>query len=72
MRIATAFTSLMDRLGYDRYAAQGGDWGAQMTTRIGTLDPEHCAAIHLNMAARSRRPIRPVRSPKESSRTWPR
>lgn len=49
MRIATAFTSLMDRLGYDRYAAQGGDWGAQVTSRIGTLDPEHCAAIHLNM-----------------------
>jgi pimeloyl-ACP methyl ester carboxylesterase len=49
LRIATAFTTLMDRLGYDRYAAQGGDWGAQVTSRIGSLDPEHCAAIHLNM-----------------------
>ena len=39
----------MDRLGYARYGAQGGDWGAQVTTRIGALDPEHCAAIHLNM-----------------------
>ena len=48
-RIAQAFVVLMSRLGYGRYAAQGGDWGAQVTTRIGVLDPEHCAAIHLNM-----------------------
>ena len=48
-RIAHAFIELMDRLGYARYGAQGGDWGAQVTTRIGALDPEHCAAIHLNM-----------------------
>jgi len=48
-RIAHAFVELMDRLGYSRYGAQGGDWGAQVTTRIGALDPEHCAAIHLNM-----------------------
>ncbi len=40
----------MARLGYARYGAQGGDWGAQVATRIGALDPEHCAAIHLNMA----------------------
>ncbi len=48
-RIASAFTELMRRLGYERYGAQGGDWGAQVATRIGPLDPEHCAAIHLNM-----------------------
>jgi pimeloyl-ACP methyl ester carboxylesterase len=48
-RIAQAFVVLMSRLGYGRYVAQGGDWGAQVTTRIGVLDPEHCAAIHLNM-----------------------
>src|SRR5579871_2916279 len=48
-RIARAFIALMDRLGYARYGAQGGDWGAQITTRIGVLDPEHCVAIHLNM-----------------------
>ena len=39
----------MARLGYERYVAQGGDWGAMVTTRIGVQDPEHCAAIHLNM-----------------------
>jgi pimeloyl-ACP methyl ester carboxylesterase len=48
-RIAAAFIELMHRLGYARYGAQGGDWGAQVATRIGALDPEGCAAIHLNM-----------------------
>ncbi len=48
-RIAAAFVTLMDRLGYDGYVAQGGDWGAQVATRIGGLDPARCAALHLNM-----------------------
>jgi len=48
-RIARAFIELMRRLGYARYGAQGGDWGAQVATRIGALDPQHCAALHLNM-----------------------
>jgi microsomal epoxide hydrolase len=48
-RTARAWVVLMERLGYARYGAQGGDWGAQVATRIGALDPEHCAAIHLNM-----------------------
>ncbi len=53
-RIARAFAELMHRLGYARYGAQGGDWGAQVTTRLAAVDPEHCAAIHLNMAIASR------------------
>lgn len=48
-RVARAFAQLMERLGYDRYGAQGGDWGSQVTTRIGALDEAHCAGIHLNM-----------------------
>lgn len=48
-RVARAFIALMARLGYDRYGAQGGDWGAQVTTRIGAWDPGHCVAIHVNM-----------------------
>jgi len=48
-RIARAFMELMRRLDYRRYGAQGGDWGAQVATRIGGLDPARCAAIHLNM-----------------------
>ena len=48
-RIADAWAELMGRLGYARYVAQGGDWGAMVTTRIGIQDEAHCAAIHLNM-----------------------
>ena len=48
-RVARAFMELMGRLDYERYGAQGGDWGAQVATGIGALDPDHCAAIHVNM-----------------------
>jgi len=48
-RIARAFVELTARLGYTRYGAQGGDWGAQVTTRIGAYDPDHLVGIHLNM-----------------------
>jgi epoxide hydrolase len=48
-RIATAWDELMVRLGYDRYVAQGGDWGSSVTTRIGAQDLGHCAGIHVNM-----------------------
>jgi epoxide hydrolase len=47
--IADAWDQLMGRLGYERYGAQGGDWGAQVTTAIGMRHPEHVAGIHLNM-----------------------
>lgn len=53
-RVAGAFVTLMHRLGYARYGAQGGDWGAQIATRIATLDPEHCIAVHVNMALATR------------------
>jgi len=48
-RIAKAWSVLMGRLGYDRWVAQGGDWGAAVTTGIGVLRPAGCAAIHVNM-----------------------
>jgi microsomal epoxide hydrolase len=47
-RIADAWITLMDRLGYDRWVAQGGDWGAAVTTAIGHKAPPGCAGIHLN------------------------
>jgi epoxide hydrolase len=46
-RIADAWIALMARLGYGRYGAQGGDWGASITTVIGQRDPQHLAGIHL-------------------------
>jgi pimeloyl-ACP methyl ester carboxylesterase len=46
--IAAAWETLMKRLGYDRYGAQGGDWGAAVTTQIGR-NRGGCIGIHLNM-----------------------
>jgi len=53
-KIATTFAALMARLGYDRYVAQAGDWGAAITTALGALDADHCAAIHLTLAMGAR------------------
>jgi pimeloyl-ACP methyl ester carboxylesterase len=47
-RIAGAWVELMKRLGYRRWAAQGGDWGAVVTTELGAIQPEGLLGIHLN------------------------
>lgn len=49
-RIAAAWATLMARLGYGRYVAQGGDWGSAVTTALGAHDPNHCAGIHVTLA----------------------
>jgi pimeloyl-ACP methyl ester carboxylesterase len=49
-RIARAWISLMNRLGYTRYVAQGGDWGAQVTDVMGAEAPPGLLGIHSNMA----------------------
>ncbi|HZD68956.1 MAG TPA: alpha/beta fold hydrolase [Actinomycetes bacterium] len=46
-RIAGAWTTLMERLGYRRYGAQGGDWGTSVSTLMAQRDPEHLVGIHL-------------------------
>jgi pimeloyl-ACP methyl ester carboxylesterase len=46
-RIAAAWAQLMARLGYERYGAQGHDWGTSITASIGQQDPGHVAGIHL-------------------------
>jgi epoxide hydrolase len=48
-KIALAWDMLMPRLGYERYVAQGGDWGAAVTTAIGMQNRGHCVGIHVNM-----------------------
>lgn len=48
-RIATAWDELMVALGYQRYVAQGGDWGSLITTLIGAQNLGRCAGIHVNM-----------------------
>ncbi|MGI9284927.1 MAG: epoxide hydrolase family protein [Pseudomonadales bacterium] len=47
--IGIAWGELMHRLGYNRYVAQGGDWGAMVTSSMGQTQMRHCAGIHINM-----------------------
>ena len=49
-RIARANATLMERLGYQRYAAQGGDWGALIVDMMGVQAPKGLIGIHTNMA----------------------
>ncbi len=48
-KIATAWNTLMVRLGYEEYFAQGGDWGSIVTAAIGSQNLGHCQGIHMNM-----------------------
>lgn len=48
-RIAKLEASLMARLGYTRYGAQGGDWGSIISTQVALTDAAHVAGLHLNM-----------------------
>ena len=48
-RIAGAWVLLMERLGYRDWVAQGGDWGAVVTSVIAAMKPAGCRAAHLNM-----------------------
>ncbi|WP_285116979.1 epoxide hydrolase family protein [Leifsonia sp. fls2-241-R2A-40a] len=51
IRIATAWAELMRRLGYDRYVAQGGDWGNAVTEQLALQTPPGLVGIHTNMPA---------------------
>lgn len=48
-RIARAWAELMRRLGYDRYVAQGGDWGSSVTVQLGVQAPKGLVGVHFNM-----------------------
>jgi epoxide hydrolase len=47
-RIASALGAVMDRLGYERYGVQGGDWGSIISANMADLYPERVAGLHLN------------------------
>jgi pimeloyl-ACP methyl ester carboxylesterase len=49
-RVAKAWAELMRRLGYERYGAQGGDWGAFVAPELGRVDADHVVGVHVNAA----------------------
>jgi pimeloyl-ACP methyl ester carboxylesterase len=64
-RIADAWIELMRRLGYSRYVAQGGDWGAMITTRMAQKKAAGLVAIHLNYPLAFPDPLPAEPSPEE-------
>ena len=60
LRIGRAFIELMDRLGYKKFAVQGGDAGAIIGPEIGRLAPDKLLGIHLNAATIGFMPMGPV------------
>jgi microsomal epoxide hydrolase len=69
VEIADAFAALMSGLGYERFAAQGGDWGAFVTARLGYAYPKRLLGIHLNLLT-LRRDIKPPERPSEEERRY--
>ena len=59
-RVARAFAELMSRLGYERYAAQGGDLGAVVSPNLGRVDADHVVAVHVNAASVGFMPFPPL------------
>ncbi|HMH49755.1 MAG TPA: alpha/beta fold hydrolase [Candidatus Acidoferrum sp.] len=68
--IADAFAALMtDVLGYARFGAQGGDWGAFITARLGYAHAAKLTGIHVNLLT-LRRDLRPPANPTEEERRY--
>jgi pimeloyl-ACP methyl ester carboxylesterase len=59
-RVARAWAELMAGLGYERYGAQGGDWGAFVSPELGRIDPDHVVGVHVNAATFGFIPLGPV------------
>jgi pimeloyl-ACP methyl ester carboxylesterase len=65
-QIAEVFVELMSELGYERFAAQGGDWGAFVSSVLGWRHPERLLGIHLNLLAVRRDPRIPAVNKEEA------
>jgi pimeloyl-ACP methyl ester carboxylesterase len=68
-RVAQAWAELMDRLGYTRYVAQGGDVGAAVTDAMGRQAPEGLLGIHMNLLVTVLAGPQPARSEEERAAT---
>lgn len=69
-RTATAWNTLMTRLGYTRYVAQGGDWGARLCLFMGAQRPQGLAALHLNRPLYWAPPGEPAAPPSPPRPRW--
>jgi hypothetical protein len=78
-RTARAWAELMRRLGYQRYGAQGGDFGSLVSPELGRADPDHVIGVHVNALANAATPIDPSdldgltdaeRSQAEANQRW--
>jgi microsomal epoxide hydrolase len=68
-RVAGAVAELMRRLGYTRYGAQGGDWGAGVSLSLGRIDADHVVGAHVNfLSARSYGSAAGLEDPTEDER----
>ncbi|WP_204946061.1 epoxide hydrolase family protein [Micromonospora luteifusca] len=74
-RVAAAFAVLMERLGYERYGVQGGDWGSIISRELGRTRTDQVIGVHLNLLPNSFQAQEPDRheleamSPNERERT---
>jgi pimeloyl-ACP methyl ester carboxylesterase len=68
-RVAQAWAELMDRLGYTRYVAQGGDVGAAVTDAMGRQAPEGLLGIHMNLLVTVLAGPQPAKSEEERAAT---
>ncbi|GAC1527216.1 MAG: alpha/beta fold hydrolase [Ramlibacter sp.] len=64
-QIADAFAQLMTMLGYERFAYQGGDWGASVGSVLGWRHPQRLSGLHLNLLMVPRDPNQETSTPQE-------
>jgi pimeloyl-ACP methyl ester carboxylesterase len=69
-QIGALWSRLMAGLGYSRYGAQGGDWGASVTTALALADAEHVAGIHQNFIMRLAQPPVPLSELGDAERAY--
>ncbi|MDO9407447.1 MAG: epoxide hydrolase [Patulibacter sp.] len=67
-RIASAWVAIVEALGYDRFLAQGGDWGSGVTHRLATAHADRVEGIHLNLPACSPKALLALGEPTEEER----
>ncbi|MBV8030872.1 MAG: epoxide hydrolase [Betaproteobacteria bacterium] len=66
-QIADLYADLMSSLGYERFAYQGGDWGASIGSVLGWKHPQRLIGLHLNLLMVPRDPNQPASTPEEKA-----